>query len=554
MMDKLKELQERLVASWNNFNTMKKAAIIFTTLSLTFVILTAIFLVNKTNYGVLFSELSETESGVIAKELDDQGIKYKLENNSSKILIDEKHLDKFRIDLAVDDKLPNKSTGFEIFDEKNMMATDEDRKIMYQRAVTGELQRGIETLESIQKAKVMLVIPDKSIFENKTKEATASIVLTLHDGQQPAESAIQGIASLTSGAVENLPTKNIKIVDDQGNVLSNFLEEDNTLKSTDLASKYQLIKTDFEKNLETKTTALLESVFSEEQIRLSINVDLDFDSIEKTTVKYADPKIRSENVQASGGTVNAQEVQGGNVNDNVSNVVGGGNGQGNKTYERNVNNELDTETTTVLNAPGVVKKITASVLVNQTLSGVEISQLENIIQSAIGYEADRGDTIAVQGMTFAKGQEESLPEKTGATMKNSMFQSMKPSILIIGGIIGLLVMILLILVIVMKDRKKVIDEEPELDVQQIMVEPTPPIVEKVPLVEEPLIKELEPEELIFNELQEREAKLAKEAQQAEAEQLRLAQMMTDKEQQAKKYAKENPDLAAELIKVWMKDK
>lgn len=554
MMDKLKELQERLVASWNNFNTMKKAAIIFTTLSLTFVILTAIFLVNKTNYGVLFSELSETESGVIAKELDDQGIKYKLENNSSKILIDEKHLDKFRIDLAVDDKLPNKSTGFEIFDEKNMMATDEDRKIMYQRAVTGELQRGIETLESIQKAKVMLVIPDKSIFENKTKEATASIVLTLHDGQQPAESAIQGIASLTSGAVENLPTKNIKIVDDQGNVLSNFLEEDNTLKSTDLASKYQLIKTDFEKNLETKTTALLESVFSEEQVRLSINVDLDFDSIEKTTVKYADPKIRSENVQASGGTVNAQEVQGGNVNDNVSNVVGGGNGQGNKTYERNVNNELDTETTTVLNAPGVVKKITASVLVNQTLSGVEISQLENIIQSAIGYEAERGDTIAVQGMTFAKGQEESLTEKTGATMKNSMFQSMKPSILIIGGIIGLLVMILLILVIVMKGRKKVIDEEPELDVQQIMVEPTPPIVEKVPLVEDPLIKELEPEELIFNELQEREAKLAKEAQRAEAEQLRLAQMMTDKEQQAKKYAKENPDLAAELIKVWMKDK
>lgn len=554
MMDKLKELQERLVASWNNFNTMKKAAIIFTTLSLTFVILTAIFLVNKTNYGVLFSELSETESGVIAKELDDQGIKYKLENNRSKILIDEKHLDKFRLDLAVDDKLPNKSTGFEIFDEKNMMATDEDRKIMYQRAVTGELQRGIETLESIQKAKVMLVIPDKSIFENKTKEATASIVLTLHDGQQPAESAIQGIASLTSGAVENLPTKNIKIVDDQGNVLSNFLEEDNTLKSTDLASKYQLIKTDFEKNLETKTTALLESVFSEEQVRLSINVDLDFDSIEKTTVKYADPKIRSENVQASGGTVNAQEVQGGNVNDNVSNVVGGGNGQGNKTYERNVNNELDTETTTVLNAPGVVKKITASVLVNQTLSGVEISQLENIIQSAIGYEAERGDTIAVQGMTFAKGQEESLTEKTGATMKNSMFQSMKPSILIIGGIIGLLVIILLILVIVMKGRKKVIDEEPELDVQQIMVEPTPPIVEKVPLVEDPLIKELEPEELIFNELQEREAKLAKEAQRAEAEQLRLAQMMTDKEQQAKKYAKENPDLAAELIKVWMKDK
>ena len=58
---------------------------------------------------------------------------------------------------------------FEIFDQKNMMATDEDRKVMYQRAVTGELQRAIESLEAVKEAKVM--IPGFGGFAVKTRAA-----------------------------------------------------------------------------------------------------------------------------------------------------------------------------------------------------------------------------------------------------------------------------------------------------------------------------------------------------------------------------------------------
>lgn len=544
MIDKLREFQERAVVGWKNLNTVKKIGLILVTLSVIIVLLLTTYMTNKTTYVVLFSDLTEAESGVIVKDLEDKAIKYKLENGGTKVLIDDTHLDKFRIDLAVDNKLPNKSTGFEIFDDNNMMATDEDRKIMYQRAVTGELQRAIEALESVKKAKVMLVIPDKSIFENKSQEASASIVLTL-DGQKPTESSIQGIASLTSGAVENLPVKNIKIVDEQGTVLSAFLDQENGINATDLASKYQVLKQEFEQNLEEKTTGLLETVFEPGKVKLTVNVELDFDSIEKTTVKYADPKIRSENVQATGGTINQEQVQGGNVNDNVSNVVGNNANRDNKTFNRSVNNELDTETTKVLNAPGVVKKVSASVLINENLTPVENSQLQALVQSAIGFEEERGDTIAIQGMKFAEADVPAETPKDALT--HSIFQPLKENALWIALGFGGLITVGIVGWLLLKRRRNESDEDfAEVDVEEVVVDTSP-----APVIIKPEPVENEGIEHVVKEIENRQSRAEEEA---DLEQQRLTKIVDEKEQQAKKYAKENPDLAAELIKVWMKDK
>src|SRR5699024_6450193 len=148
---------------------------------------------------------------------------YKLEDGGKTILVDRNQIDEYRIDLAVDDKLPDSSTGFELFDDSGMMTTDEDRKIMYQRALSGELERSISALDGIEKAKVILVTPEESVFSEKEKEATASVMLTL---KKPlSDKSIQGIVTLTAGAVENLNPDNIKVVDDSGNVLAGGQED-----------------------------------------------------------------------------------------------------------------------------------------------------------------------------------------------------------------------------------------------------------------------------------------------------------------------------------------
>jgi len=275
-------------------------------------------------------------------------------------MIDQTQIDTYRINLAVDNKLPNTTTGFELFDDTSIMTTDEDRKIMYQRALTGELQRAIETIDVVQTAKVILVMPEESVFASEESTPTASIVLTLKSQQISAES-VQGIVTLTAGAVENLKPENVKVVDSAGNTLTTT--EDETGQLSGLNSKYIQIKDTYEKTLEEKVAKLLAPIYGADKFQISINLDLNFDSIERTKVTYDDPEIKSETVQASGSAGAVEEAQTGTVDDNVSNVTGD-DAEGSNSYSRSVENELDTETTTTISAPGMIERMTSSVVVN----------------------------------------------------------------------------------------------------------------------------------------------------------------------------------------------
>ncbi|MEG0254306.1 flagellar basal-body MS-ring/collar protein FliF [Vagococcus sp.] len=559
-MDKIQELKGNITDKWKGLSKLKKISLALALVSVVSVLLISTYMLNKTDYSILFSDLTDEESGNITKILDENETKYKLEEKGSKILIESSAIDKVRIDLAVENKLPNKSTGFEIFDEKNMMATDEDRKIMYQRAVVGELQRAIESLAAVKQAKVMLVTPDKSIFEEKNKESTASIVLKLQKDQLLSEETVKGIASLTSGAVENLPQKNIKIVDENGNVLSDILDEKKMGGVSDLTSKYQKLKDDLEEKLEGKTKSLLGSLFEKDELNLAINVDLDFDSIEKTTVKYDKPKVRSEIIQAGGDTINQQQVDGGPVKDNVANVVGN-NENGGKSYNHTINNELDTETTKILNAPGVVKRVTASVLIKENIGNQEIRQIEELVQSAIGFERERGDKVSVQAIKFAE-DEQIIPEEGKETQ--SIFKKLLSNPIVWGTLVGLILLIITISILIMRSKKRgdELDEyaDVDLDVTEDIADDTPErIFEQSVIPVHP-----DPNDNVMSEEIGQAVKNIEESQQKiiqddlvnelEEREKQKAQEILDREKQAKRYAKDNPDLAAELIKVWMKDK
>lgn len=559
-MERIQELKNKLTDKWKELSRLKQISFTLALLSVIIVILISTYMLNKTDYSTLFSDLTDEEYGNITKVLEENEIKYKLEEKGSKVLVESSQIDKVRIDLAVENKLPNKSTGFEIFDEKNMMATDEDRKIMYQRAVVGELQRSIESLSAVKQAKVMLVTPDKSIFEEKNKESTASIVLKLQKDQALSEETVKGIASLTSGAVENLPQKNIKIVDEQGNVLSDILDDKKMSGVSDLTTKYQKLKDDLEEKLEGKTKSLLGSLFEKDALNLAVNVDLDFDSIEKTTVKYDKPKVRSEVIQAGGDTINQQQVDDGTVKDNVANVIGN-NENGTKSYNHTINNELDTETTKILNAPGVVKRVTASVLIKENISNQETRQIEELVQSAIGYERERGDKVSVQAIKFAEDEQVNPVEELS---DESFFKRYLTSPIVWGVLAGILLLVITLIILVVKRRSKDKNSddyfEMDLDVTEDFEEEAQPILEQQPIIPikpEPKEKAVSKEiDQVVKNIEENHQRIIQDdlANELEQREKQKAQEILEREVQAKRYAKENPDLAAELIKVWMKDK
>jgi flagellar M-ring protein FliF len=473
-------------------------------------------------YTTLFSGLEEADAGLIVNDLEAKAISYKLEDNGRTILIDDTQLDKYRIQLAVDGMMPETSTGFEIFDETSMMATDEDRNIMYQRAVTGELERAITSLQSVESAKVILSIPEVSVFGTEQPEASASVVIATKGNQQLSSATIQGVVSLVSGAVENLPTNNIKIVDKSGNILGNAAMAGSDDYSPELVSRYNAIVTNYEQQLQQKLMAALAPIYGMDNLSIALTAEMDFDSLEQETVNYGDAAVRSQNVAATGGTVDVNEAAGETANDNTINSVISGEDGGQSSYEQTINNELDSTTTVRVSAPGTVTRITATVIYNGTLSNEQQVQLDNITKATIGFDAGRNDRVEIEGIPFVTAEaavEDVIENETGLA-----YYLKEYGLYIAAGIGGLFILSLIVFIFRNSKEKKyrAFDEE--------MANATR-VAEEKNIPKPPLVSHQEADLFDFSQ-----------------------NPKFQRDVKVKEYVKANPEMSAEMIKIWMKDK
>ena len=510
-MDRVKNTMEGVKNGWLNLDKKKRITMVSVIIGVLVLVSLFTYRINKVDCALLFGELELDDAGVIVNDLEAKKIKYKLENSGKNIYIDRSLIDSYRVQLAVGGMIPENSTGFEIFDDMGMMVTDEDRHVMYQRALTGELQRSIMSFEGVSSAKVHLVMPKKSIFETEAKKATASVVIGLKPDRKITNESIRGIASLVSGAVDNMPIENVRVIDTNGVLLSGFLQQDGQT-SLDMITQNQQIQGQFEEKIENSIYELLGSAFGWDKVRVKVLADMDFDAEESTIIAYSDPVIRSEQIDASGGEIDIQQVTGGSIDDNISNVVDSVTGDG-STYSRTTNHEITTETRTVIKAPGKVNKLTTSVLVDGDLSDTNLLKIMRLVEGVTGYDATRGDIINIEAMKFNTDEllQPEVAEEPGifGPYTNYIFMGLR-----IAG--GLAALILLILGIrnMRKKRKEEKRFQEELAVGSMIKQAgtTSDVIDDT--------LEVEPD---------------------------------SKGSKAQKYASDNPELAADLIKAWMKD-
>lgn len=531
-MDKLKSMVSDIKTGWEKMDKKKRIRLVSIVVTISVVLFLLVYVTQRTEYKVLFSDLEEADSGAIVEDLESKGMSYRLEDNGTTILIDKRMVDNYRIELAVNGPMPSTSTGFEIFDSSSMMATDDDRAIMYQRAISGELERAISSLASIESGKVILNLPESSVFQNPDyqKEATASVVLQTKNNQMPDQATVQGIAALVSGAVENLPQANVEILDTSGRLLSASISDGYNL-SSDVVTEHQRIKNMIEKDLEQKVLTLLAPVYGLENVQISVNTDLNFDAIERESVEYEDVEtggIRSQTESVSGSAALAQEVQSGNLEDN-NGIVSEENAENDQSsYEHATNYELNTTTSKIIEAPGAIERMTASVIIldNPTVSA---QKMQGLVENALGVSTLGENTRvadSVQIEYIAPPAEKDTPISIGdSDFINSIITWLTENWLIvvigIGGLILIFVLFRFLKNRFMDDEEEYEDEELDLEFEEIV----PP--------------DLEPEEVLMDKETE--------------ERMLRNQLSNEKEDLIREQTKGNPELAAELIKIWLKE-
>src|SRR5438270_5659768 len=121
-------------------------------------------------------------------------------DQQGRISVPSEKVDEARLALAQEGSSKAARLGFELFDRPNWTNTDFDEKINYQRALEGELEQTIGTMTQIESARVHIVLPEDSLYEQHTSPAKAAVIVSLRSGDLGKSSA-RAIVNLVSSSV-----------------------------------------------------------------------------------------------------------------------------------------------------------------------------------------------------------------------------------------------------------------------------------------------------------------------------------------------------------------
>ncbi|MCX8031414.1 MAG: flagellar basal-body MS-ring/collar protein FliF [Thermodesulfovibrionales bacterium] len=415
---------DRITDWFKELSLLKKLLLLGgVTLSLATIIL-VFLLIQKPNYQVLYTNLSDEDAGAITQKLKDLKIPYKIEGKTIKVPDDKVH--DLRIQLASQGLPQGGGVGFEVFDKTDISTTDFVQKLNYKRALQGELARTIKALPEIEQCRVHLAVPEKSVFVRTAEKPKASVFVKLKSNKRLSKGQVDGIVHLVASSVEGLDPKDVTVVDSKGELLTSVSDETIGLTHSQI-EKQQLI----EKDMEQRIISMLEPVIGKNKVRAKVAVTLNLAKVEKTEEKY-DPEgqvIRSEqrNMEKSisGATGGAPGV--------TSNIPGKPQPQSTaikgQTDKKNevINYEITKTVSHQIVGPGEIKRLSAAVLVDGNYvtqqdtkemkyvprTEDEIKQYEEMAKRAIGFIPERGDDIKVVNMPFEPQPTEDVtqPEK-----------------------------------------------------------------------------------------------------------------------------------------------
>ncbi|MDP1646504.1 MAG: flagellar basal-body MS-ring/collar protein FliF [Thiobacillus sp.] len=392
------------------------------------------------DYRVLFSNFSDRDGGAIVAELEKMNIPYKYAEGGGAVLVPADRVHDARLKLASQGLPKGGNVGFELMENQKLGASQFVERVNFQRAMEGELARSIESVSAVQAARVHLAMPKDSVFVSEQKAPTASVLLNLHPGRVLDLQQISAIVHLVASSVPELPTKNVTVVDQNGNLLSDTGKAASVNGMDPSQIKYVQ---ELQNNVVRRIESIITPIVGPNNVRAEATADVDFSRSEQAVESYKPNQtpdamvVRSQQTSESlNGSANPGGVPGALTNQPPAPATAPINAPGQKSpapanavpatntrKDATVNYEVDKTIQYVQQGSGGLKRLSVAVVVNykqttskdgkavmKPLTEAEKTQITNLVKEAMGFNAERGDSINVVNTPFARAEQEVIPE------------------------------------------------------------------------------------------------------------------------------------------------
>lgn len=359
----------------------------------------------------LFEGLAENDKAAVATSLQSAGIDYTLDGGSGAISVADQDFHKARMLLAGQGLPKAAPSGDALVSAIPMGASRAVEGQTLKAAREADLARTIEAIDAVASARVHLATPEPSLFVRDAAEPAASVMLRLQTGRTLSDAQVRAIRHLVASSVPGLGAEQVSIVDQSGSLLSQ--------QGSNGDDRNFQLQTQMEERYRNAVITLLTPVMGAGNFSTEVHAELDVSESQSTRETYPkdDVALRREEGNKSSGTsaAPAMGIPGATSNTppttaQVSTTPpaaqpatpAAGPAQTEEQYSRSF--DVGREISVTHQPVGRLKRVSVAVALNtaKPLKPAELQQIDALVKGAVGFDQQRGDTVAVSMRAFAK--------------------------------------------------------------------------------------------------------------------------------------------------------
>lgn len=399
-------LQTQFLNYWNKTSKSQRIVTIALLLAAAILVPTLIQWANTPSYSVAFNGLSEADAGQIVQKLEENGIDYRLRDSGTILVRSDKVYD-VRLRMAREG-LPKSSTvGYELFSQNTLGMTEFTQRVNYQRALEGELERTIGSIESIESVRVHVVTPEKSLLVSDQAPTTASVTLKVKPGRNIEMAQVRAITHLVASSVEGLQPENVVVVDTEGNMLSSGGSDD-LANAAAQSDSQRAAEAQAAAEVRRRVQAMLDKILGPNRSTVQAAVAMDWSHREVTSNTFDPTPVAVRSSQKIQESYNTDGVVSGGVPGAASNLPTpvpqlAGTPQPGVIYSRSeetMNYEISQVQSKEIITPGRIARVSVSVMVDNVTDAGQLATIKAAVAAAAGIDEARGDQVVVESIAF----------------------------------------------------------------------------------------------------------------------------------------------------------
>ena len=337
----------------------------------------------RPGYEPLAQSLRPADASEIGTTLSAWGVPYRFDKDDTAILVPDDQVYSLRMKLAAEGIPKGGSVGFEAFKDSDYGVTEFAQQVNYQRALQGELERTIESMQEVQSARVHLAIHHAGLFEKDQDSSKGSVTLHLRPDAHLGAKQVVGIQRLVASAVDGLKPDAVTVLDQNGTVLSGSgIAGDGSLgdQSDEAAT--------LEKTLRAQVSDMLTRALHRNDFTVSVAVQLNYNRVKRVQEQLLAQGKDGRGVLVHEKTDSSRPSGSPSIDGSQSANTAG-------VTSRDVEYAHGTVQEEIEEAPGRIQRISVGVVIPGTLSPEETKQLSDVIAAGIGLDATRGDRVDI---------------------------------------------------------------------------------------------------------------------------------------------------------------